>query len=393
MKQMRIEFAERVKKLPPYIFAELEKTINEKKKQGIDLISLSIGDPDIPPPKFILEALAKEASNPNNHNYSFSQGEPEFKEAVADWYKGRFGVDLDPQREVIALIGSKEGLANIARAFVNPGDRVLVPNPAYPVYANGAVTLSEGIPVAMPLLEENDFKPNIDSLMEMDLKNVKMMFLNYPNNPTGSVMDKKSLKQIVDFALENNIIVCYDNAYSEITFNGYKAPSILEVDSGKEVAVEFHSCSKTFSMTGDRIGFAVGNRDVIEGLQKVKAQVDSGPPKYIQKVAVRALRSYVNGEPPLHVKKTVATYHERIKELTKGLKHIGLECRKPLATFYVWAKCKEDSIKFVQRLLEVGVVATPGVGFGEYGEGYVRFSVTQPLERIKEACERMEKIL
>ena len=393
MKQMRIEFAERVKKLPPYIFAELEKTINEKKKQGIDLISLSIGDPDIPPPKFILEALAKEASNPNNHNYSFSQGEPEFKEAVADWYRGRFGVDLDPQREVIALIGSKEGLANISRAFVNPGDRVLVPNPAYPVYANGAVTLSEGIPVAMPLLEENDFKPNIESLMEMDLRNVKMMFLNYPNNPTGSVMDKKSLKQIVDFALENNIIVCYDNAYSEITFNGYKAPSILEVDGGKEVAVEFHSCSKTFSMTGDRIGFAVGNKDIIEGLLKVKAQVDSGPPKYIQKVAVRALRSYVNGEPPLHVKKTVATYHERIKELTKGLKHVGLECREPLATFYVWAKCKEDSIKFVQRLLEVGVVATPGVGFGEYGEGYVRFSVTQPLERIKEACERMEKIL
>jgi len=390
---MRIEFAERVKKLPPYIFAELEKTINEKKRQGVDLISLSIGDPDIPPPKFILEALAKEASDPNNHNYSFSQGEPEFKEAVADWYKGRFGVDLDPQREVIALIGSKEGLANIARAFINPGDRVLVPNPAYPVYANGAVTLSEGIPVAMPLLEENDFKPDIESLMEMDLKNVKMMFLNYPNNPTGSVMDRKSLKQVVDFALENNIIVCYDNAYSEITFNGYKAPSILEVDGGKEVAVEFHSCSKTFSMTGDRIGFAVGNREVIKGLLKVKAQVDSGPPKYIQKVAVRALRSYVNGEPPLHVKKTVATYHERIKELTKGLKHIGLECRKPLATFYVWAKCKEDSLKFVQRLLEVGVVATPGVGFGEYGEGYVRFSVTQPLDRIKEACERMEKIL
>ena len=390
---MRIEFAERVKKLPPYIFAELEKTISEKKRQGVDLISLSIGDPDIPPPRFILEALAEEASDPNNHNYSFSQGEPEFKEAVADWYKGRFGVDLDPQREVIALIGSKEGLANIARAFINPGDKVLVPNPAYPVYANGAVTLSEGIPVAMPLLEENDFKPNIESLMEMDLKNVKMMFLNYPNNPTGSVMDRKSLKQVVDFALENNIIVCYDNAYSEITFNGYKAPSILEVDGGKEVAVEFHSCSKTFSMTGDRIGFAVGNREVIKGLLKVKAQVDSGPPKYIQKVAVRALRSYVNGEPPLHVRKAVATYHERIKELTEGLKHIGLECKKPLATFYVWAKCGEDSLKFVQRLLEVGVVATPGVGFGEYGEGYVRFSATQPLDRIKEACERMEKIL
>ena len=390
---MQIKLAERVKKLPPYIFVELEKTINEKKRQGIDLISLSIGDPDIPPPKFILEALAEEASNPNNHGYSFSQGEPEFKEAVAEWYKGRFRVDLDPRREVIALIGSKEGLANIARAFVNPRDKVLVPNPAYPVYANGAVILSEGIPVTMPLLEENDFKPNIESLIEMDLKNVKMIFLNYPNNPTGSVMDKRGLKQIVDFALENNIIICYDNAYSEITFNGYKAPSILEVDGGKEVAVEFHSCSKTFSMTGDRIGFAVGNKEIIDGLLKIKAQVDSGPPKYIQKVAARALRSYINGEPPPPVKKTVATYSERVKELTNRLRHIGLECKEPLATFYVWAKCGGNSVKFVQRLLEVGVIATPGMGFGEYGEGYVRFSATQPLEMIKEACERMEKIL
>jgi len=389
---MRIEPAERVKRLPKYIFAELEKIINEKKRQGVDLISLSIGDPDLSPPKFVLEALAEESSNPKNHNYSFSQGEPEFKEAVAEWYKGRFGVDLDPQSEVIALIGSKEGLANIARAFVNPGDKVLVPNPAYPVYANGATILSEGVPVAMPLLEENDFKPDVESIADKDL-NFKMMFLNYPNNPTGGVMDKESLKQIVDFAEENDVIVCYDNAYSEITFDGYKAPSILEVEGGKDVAIEFNTCSKTFSMTGDRIGFAVGNRDIIDGLLKVKTQVDSGPPRYTQRVAVRALRSYIDGQPPKYVEEIVRNYRERRDELLKGLRRLGLECKKPLATFYVWVKCGGSSMEFTRRLLDAGVVATPGIGFGEYGEGYIRFSVTQPKEKIKEACERMEKAL
>ncbi len=390
---MRFEVAERVKNLPPYIFAELEKIINEKKRQGVDLISLSIGDPDLPPPKFVLEALAEESLNPNNHNYSFSQGEPEFKEAIAEWYRGRFNVDLDPKSEIIALIGSKEGLANIARAFVNPGDKVLVPNPAYPVYANGATILSGGIPVDMPLLEENDFKPDIESLERMDLKGVKMMFLNYPNNPTGSVMDRDYLEEIVEFAHRHNIIVCYDNAYSEITFDGYKAPSILEVEGGKDVSVEFHSCSKTFSMTGDRIGFAVGNEKIISGLLRIKTQIDSGPPRYTQMVAAKALRSYVNGEPPEYVKRITEIYRERRDELIRGLERLGLKCRKPLATFYVWVKCGGDSMSFCRRLLDVGVVATPGIGFGEYGEGYVRFSVTQPVERIKEACDRMEKIL
>ncbi|KYH39659.1 MAG: LL-diaminopimelate aminotransferase, partial [Candidatus Bathyarchaeota archaeon B63] len=343
--------------------------------------------------KFVLEALAEESSDPKNHNYSFSQGEPKFKEAVAEWYEGRFGVNLDPEREVIALIGSKEGLANIARAFVNPGDRVLVPNPAYPVYANGATILSGGVPVVMPLLEENGFKPDIDALVEGGMGRVKMMFLNYPNNPTGSVMDVRSLERIVEFAEENNIIVCYDNAYSEITFDGYRAPSILQVKGGKEVAVEFHSCSKTFSMTGDRIGFAVGNREIISGLLKVKAQVDSGPPRYTQRVAVRALRSYVDGEPPEYVREITRIYGERRDVLVEGLRRLGLGCGKPLATFYVWVKCGGSSMKFCERLLDAGVVATPGVGFGEYGEGYVRFSVTQPKEKIEEACERMEKVL
>ncbi|MCS7119608.1 MAG: LL-diaminopimelate aminotransferase [Nitrososphaerota archaeon] len=387
---MKVELANRVRKIPPYLFAELEKIINEKKRQGVDLISLSIGDPDIPPPPFVLESLREESSNPKNHNYSFSQGEPEFRQAVARWYKERFGVDLDPANEVIALIGSKEGLANLARAFVNPGDRVLVPNPSYPVYANGATILCDGIPIQMPLLEENGFKPDFDAL---DVDNAKMMYLNYPNNPTAAVMREDDLRRAVEFAKENNIILCYDNAYSEITFDGFKAPSILQIDDAKDVAVEMHSCSKTFCMTGDRIGFAVGCKDIIDGLVKVKSQIDSGPPVYIQKVASKALAEYKNGEPPEYVRKTAEIYAERRDTLVKNLRRLGLRCEKPLATFYVWAKCGTSSIEFASKLLEVGVVVTPGRGFGEYGEGYIRFSVTQPKERIEEACERMAKIL
>jgi LL-diaminopimelate aminotransferase len=387
---MRFRLADRVERLPPYLFAELEKIINEKKKQGADIISLSIGDPDLPPPPFVLEALREESSNPKNHNYSFSQGEPFFREAVSEWYKKRFKVDLDPKSEVVALIGSKEGIANFSRAFVNPGDRVLVPDPAYPVYAVGSVMLSEGIPVTMPLLEENGFKPDLDSL---NLDGVKMLFLNYPNNPTSSVISREELKAIVDLAKEKNVIICYDNAYSEITFDGYKAPSILEIDGAKDIAIEFHSCSKTFNMTGDRIGFAVGNSELIGGLTKVKSQIDSGPPVYIQKVAAKALDSYVNGEPPEYVKWVNAVYAERRDTLLKGLKNIGLKVEKPLATFYVWAKCDGESMKFASKFLEVDVIVTPGIGFGKYGEGYLRFSITQPKERIEEACRRIERIL
>ena len=259
---MTFEYAERIKRLPPYLFAEIEKIIKEKKAQGIDLISLSIGDPDLPPPKFVIEALKEEVANPKNHNYSFSQGEPDFREAVAGWYKKRFNVDLQ-QDQVVALLGSKEGIANIARAFINPGDRVLVPDPAYPVYANGSTILCDGTAVPLPLLEENGFKPDFEAV---NAKNAKMMFLNYPNNPTAATVDKEFLKEAVDFAKDNNIILCYDNAYSEITYDGYRAPSILEVDGAMDVAIEFHSLSKTFNMTGDRIGFAVGNKQLVSWL-------------------------------------------------------------------------------------------------------------------------------
>jgi len=386
---VNVDFAERVKRLPPYLFAEIERLIKEKKAQGVDLISLSIGDPDLPPPQFLIEALKEEVADLKNHNYSFSQGEPDFRRAVSDWYKKRFHVDLGLD-QVVALLGSKEGIANIGRAFLNAGDRVLVPDPAYPVYANGTTILNEAVPVSMPLLEENGFLPDFGSV---NPERVKMMFLNYPNNPTAATADKKFLKKAVDFASDNNIILCYDNAYSEVSFDGYKPPSILEIDGAIDVAVEFHSCSKTFNMTGDRIAFAVGNKQLISGLTKVKSQVDSGPPVYIQKVAATALQSYKSDEQPEFLKKNNCVYAERRDILVDRLCRMGLDCEKPKATFYVWVDCKSNSMEFATKLLNVGVAVTPGVGFGKLAENYVRFSLTQPKERIEEACKRIGTLL
>jgi LL-diaminopimelate aminotransferase len=384
------ELSRKVKALPPYLFAELEKIVKQKRQEGADLISLSIGDPDLPPPKVVVDALKEEVAKPENHGYSFSEGEYEFRLAVSRWYKRRFNVDLDPDREVVVLIGSKEGLCNIARAFLNEGDRVLLPDPAYPVYANGCTILNGGVPVYFPLREENGFLPNFEGV---PVKGAKMMFVNYPNNPTGAVISLKELKEIVDFAIENKIILCYDNAYSEISFGNYRAPSVLQIDEAREIAVEFHSCSKTFSMTGSRIGFAVGNEKLIAGLKKVKSQVDSGPPKYVQLAAAKALEMYAEENPPSFVREACQTYYRRIKILVEELNSMGLRCQMPKATFYVWAECGADSINFVKKMLAVDVVATPGVGFGSQGEGYVRFSATCPEERIKEACERLKKIL
>jgi LL-diaminopimelate aminotransferase len=382
---MTFEYADRIKRLPPYMFAEIEKIIKEKKAQGIDLISLSIGDPDLPPPSFIIEALKQEAADSKNHNYSFSQGEPDFRHAVSEWYEKRFNVDLQ-QDQVVALLGSKEGIANIARAFIDPCDQVLVPDPAYPVYANGSTILCDGTVVPMPLLEENNFQPDFEVI---NAEKVKMMFINYPNNPTAAIVDKKFLKEAVDFAKDNHIILCYDNAYSEITYDGYRAPSILEIDGAIDVAIEFHSLSKTFNMTGDRIGFAVGNKQLVNGLTKIKSQIDSGPPVYTQKVAVKALASYTSSEVPEFLKKNNQTLQERRDLLVETLCKIGYKCDKPKATFYVWVNCKGDSMQFATKLLNAGVAITPGTGFGKYGEGYARITFTQPKERIIEACNRI----
>ena len=384
---MVFEYADRIKRLPPYLFAEIERLIKEKKAQGVDLTSLSIGDPDLPPPQFVIEALKEEVANLKNHNYSLSQGEPDFREAVATWYKKRFKVDL-AQDQVVALLGSKEGIANVARAFINPGDRVLIPDPAYPVYANGSTILNDATAVPLPLLEENGFKPDFQAAKP---KGAKMIFLNYPNNPTAATADKALLKEAVDFAKDNNLILCYDNAYSEITYDGYRAPSILEVDGALDVAIEFHSLSKTFNMTGDRIAFAVGNKQLVAGLTKVKSQIDSGPPVYTQKVAVKALASYKSSEPPEFLKKNNQILQERRDLLVESLCKIGYKCDKPKATFYVWANCKGNSMRFATKLLDVGVAVTPGIGFGKCGEGYVRMTFTQPKERIVEACNRIAK--
>jgi len=385
---MTFEFATRVKRLPPYLFAEIERLIKEKKTQGVDLISLSIGDPDLPPPQFVINALRDEVADLKNHNYSFSQGEPEFRQSVAAWYKKRFNVDLEGD-QVVALLGSKEGLANIARAFVDPGDKVLVPDPSYPVYTNGSTILCDGIPVSMPLLKQNNYKPDLKALGGVK---AKMMFLNYPNNPTSATVDRAFLKEVVDFAQDNNVILCYDNAYSELSYDEYRAPSILEIPGAMEVAVEFHSCSKTFNMTGDRIAFAAGNKQLVSGLTKIKSQIDSGPPVYIQKVAAKALDRYESSAQPDFLIKNNRIYQERRDLLVATLRSMGLDCETPKATFYVWANCRGNSMEFAARLLDVGVAVTPGIGFGEYGEGFVRMTFTQPKGRIREACERIRGI-
>ena len=382
---MTFEFAERIKRLPPYLFAELEKLTREKRCCGVDLISLSVGDPDLPPPAFLVEALKEEVANLKNHNYSFSQGEPDFRAAVTEWCKKRFNVDLQHE-QVVALLGSKEGIANVARAFINLGDKVLVPDPAYPVYANGSTILCDGTAISMPLLEENGFKPDFDST---DTKGAKIMFLNYPNNPTATTVDKAFLKEAVDFAVDNNLILCYDNAYSEITYDGYTASSILEVDGAMDVAIEFHSLSKTFNVTGDRIGFAVGNKQLVAGLTQVKTQIDSGPPVYTQRAAVKALASYKGREPPEFLRQNNQILQERRDLLVDTLCKIGYEVERPKASFYVWVNCRGDSMKFAAKMLDLGVAITPGVGFGKYGEGYVRITFTQPKERIAEACRRI----
>ena len=384
------ELSKRVKSLPPYLFAELEKRIDDLKAQGIDLISFGVGDPDLPPPPAYLERLSEEASNTKGHNYSFSKGEEDFRSAVSEWYQLRFGVDLDPKTEITALIGSKEGLANIARAFVDEEDRVLVPDPAYPVYKNGATLLSDGIPVDFPLLKEREFKPDL-SLIEK--QKIKMLYLNYPNNPTGATVDLGFLDEVVDRAREENIIVCYDNAYSEIAFDGVTPPSILQVADGKDIAVEFHSCSKTLSITGDRIGFAVGNKELIKGLIDVKSQIDSGPPVYLQRAAAWALRNYRSSEISGYLNKNVMEYQRRRDRLVEGLSKIGLKCAKPKATFYLWVECSGSSMDYTEKLLKVGVVVTPGVGFGTYGEGFLRFALTIPTSRIDDALSRIQEAI
>ncbi|GAB6066389.1 LL-diaminopimelate aminotransferase [Aquifex pyrophilus] len=383
------EFSDRLKVLPPYLFAELDRKKQEKIEQGVDVIDLGVGDPDMPTPKPIVEAAKKALENPENHKYPSYVGKLEFRKAVSDWYKRRFGVELDPQTEVITLIGSKEGIAHFPLAFVNPGDIVLCPDPAYPVYKIGAI-FAGGTPYTIPLKEENNFLPDLDSIPEDVAKKAKIIWINYPNNPTSAPPTLEFYEKLVNWAKEYNVIVASDNAYSEIYTGSEKPPSILQVPGAKDVAIEFHSLSKTYNMTGWRIGMAVGNRELVAGLGKVKTNVDSGQFGAVQDAGIAALNL-----PEEEVEKIRNVYRERKKIMTEALERIGLEIYKSDYTFYLWIKVPEGytSAEFVGRLIdEAGIVCTPGNGFGEYGEGYFRISLTVPTERLLEAAERIKSL-
>jgi LL-diaminopimelate aminotransferase len=377
-----------VSALPEYPFAKLDEIIRARRQRNEKVLAFNVGDPDLPTPSFIVQALAESIRNPEDQGYSSSDGEKWFKEAVADWYYKRFDVQLDPDREVCALTGSKEGLGNVARAFVDAGDKVMFPDPGYPVYRIGCAQLMGARSLPRHLDSADGFKMD---LTPQDLKGVKLLYVNYPHNPTGAVADSRDLERLVDAASESGTLLCYDNAYSEMTYGSYIAPSILQVDRDKEVSIEVHSCSKTFAMTGYRIGYAVGNRDAIRGLKAIKSQIDSGPPKFIQRAAKAALESYSSSRRPPEVEAYTKIYEGRLKLLAEGLGRLGYQVRAPEGTFYLWQHVEEASAAFAERLLAVGVVVTPGTTFGGGGEGYVRWSVARPTEVIKEALDMLKE--
>ncbi len=389
-KNFSIDLATRVKDLPPYLFATIDKMKQDAVKKGVDLIDLSIGDPDMPTPKHIVHKMKKAVDNPAHHRYPSYEGMPSFRQAVADWYKKRFNVSLDPKTEVLSLIGSKEGIGHMPLAFIDPGDVVLVPSPGYPVYPV-ATLFAGGESHIMPLLDKNNYLPDLTAIPKSVLKKAKLMFVNYPNNPTSAVASRAFYKEVIAFAAKNNIIVCHDAAYSEIYYDNKKPLSFLQIPGAKDVGIEFHSLSKTYNMTGWRIGFAVGNAKAIFGLGKIKTNLDSGIFQAVQEAGIEAL----NTDDSV-LEKIRNTYQARRDVLFSGLKEMGFDVRKPQATFYLWAKVPKgfNSSSFVSHLLEkTGVLGTPGNGFGAPGEGYIRFALTVSAKRMKEAVERIEKAL
>jgi len=386
---MIIMYSERINKLPPYLFAAIDKAKTRVIEKGVDVIDLGVGDPDLPTPDHIIQALYRSAKNPARHRYPSYIGMLSLREAVSGWYRDHLGIDLDPVTQVLTLIGSKEGLAHIPLAFLNPGDIALVPDPAYPVYKIGTL-FADAKPFSMPLLEDNGFLPDLEAIPQDVAQQAKLMFLNYPNNPTSATASEQFFTEVVEYARENNIIVIHDNAYSEMTYDGYKAPSFLKADGAVEVGIEFHSLSKTYNMTGWRLGFAVGNEHILDGLGKVKTNIDSGAFEAIQEAGIEAMQG-----PQECIEDMKKIYTKRRDTLMIGLKELGIEVTPPKATFYIWAPVPNgyDSTGFSKLLLEkAGIVATPGIGFGEYGEGYMRFALTQSVDRINEAVERMRQL-
>jgi LL-diaminopimelate aminotransferase len=372
--------------LPPYLFVEISRKIAERKARGEDVVSFGIGDPDIPTPSHIIERLCKEARVPANQRYPESEGLPELRKTIASWYQKRFSVSLDPEKEVAPLIGSKEGIAHIALCLLNPGDTALITDPGYPVYSIGT-NLVGGRPYYLPISPGNNFLPELDRIPENILENTKILWLNYPNNPTGAVADLQFFNKAVEFAKKHDICICHDGPYSEVSFDDYTPVSFLQAEGAKDIGIEFHSFSKTYNMTGWRIGMAVGNSTVINALKTMKSNLDSGIPQAIQYAAIEALTG-----PQNCIKEHNAIYQRRRDLIVDTLNKMGLEAKPPKASLYIWAKVPKgfNSVEFANDLLDkVGVVVTPGIGYGRNGEGYVRLSVTIPDALLLKGLSRM----
>ena len=381
-----MKMSRRVEKLPPYLFVEINKKIAEKRAKGEDIVSFAIGDPDIPTPSHIIDKLCLAAQDPVNHRYPETAGLSELRQAVAGWYERRFGVSLDADKEVLPLIGSKEGVGHIALCFIDSGDIALVPDPAYPVYSVSTM-LAGGRPYYMPLVEENDFLPDLDIIPADILKRAKLLWISYPNNPTSAVADLDFFNRVVKFAQQHNLAICHDGPYSEVAFDGYQPVSFMQADGAKQMGVEFHSLSKSYNMTGWRIGMVVGNAEIIDALKRVKSNLDSGIPQAIQYAAIEALTGSQDC-----IQEHNAIYQRRRDLIIDVLNSIGLEAKPPKASLYIWAKVPEGytSVDLATDLLEeIGVVVTPGVGYGRNGEGYVRLSLTIPNAGLAKGLSRL----
>ena len=381
-----MRLSKRVESLPPYLFVEISRKIAERKAKGEDVVSFGIGDPDMPTPPHIIERLCKEARVTANQRYPESEGLPELRKTIANWYQKRFGVALDPDKEVAPLIGSKEGIAHIALCLLNPGDIALITDPGYPVYTIGT-NLAGGQPYYLPISPKNNFLPDLDSIPESVLEKTRVLWLNYPNNPTGAVADLQFFNKAVAFAKKHNICICHDGPYSEVAFDGYTPVSFLQAPGAKEVGIEFHSLSKTYNMTGWRIGMAVGNAEAIKALKIIKSNIDSGIPQAIQYAAIEALTG-----PQNCIKEHNDVYQRRRDLIVDTLNKMGLEAKMPKASLYIWAKVPNGytSVEFTNDLLDkVGVVVTPGVGYGQNGEGYIRLSLTIADASLLKGLSRM----
>ena len=382
-----MRLANRVRNLPPYLFAELDRKAAEKRAAGFDVISLGIGDPDLPTPPHVVEALDEAAADPSTHQYPSYYGLPDFRRVVANWYDRRFGVRLDPDTEVQPLIGSKEGLAHLALAFIDPGDEALVPDPGYPVYEIGTM-LAGGSSISMPLSAEGGFHPDFAALQATE--RARLLWLNYPSNPTAATADLDLFREAVEFSRRHDLLLCHDAAYSEITFDGYVAPSVLQVEGAKDIAVEFGSLSKTYNMTGWRVGYAVGNEEAIRALATIKTNIDSGIFNAVQRAAIAAMTG-----PQDHVESMKETYRGRRDLVVGSLLDIGLQMKPPLGSIYVWAPVPEGetSAGFAEALLEkAAVVVSPGTGYGANGEGFFRISLTVADDRLEEAVSRIRGV-